>query len=55
MFYTTKHKKKAPTTKVSSFYTRAIGYELPDFSEELNYGMDLSTIKSAYPKNKGYD
>jgi hypothetical protein len=42
MLYTTKHKKKAPTAKVSPFYT--IGYGLPDFAEELNYGVNLSTI-----------
>jgi hypothetical protein len=42
--YTTKHKKKAPTAKVSPFYKKTIGYGLPDFAEELNYGVDLSTI-----------
>ena len=49
MLYTTKHKKKAPTAKVSPFYKKTIGYGLPDFAEELNYGVDLSTIKSVYP------
>ncbi|KXO08145.1 ISL3 family transposase [Marinobacter excellens] len=44
MLYTTKHKKKAPTAKVSPFYKKTIGYGLPDFAEELNYGVDLSTI-----------
>lgn len=44
MLYTTKHKKKAPTEKVSPFYKKTIGYGLPDFAEELNYGVDLSTI-----------
>ncbi|MEX9626673.1 transposase, partial [Proteus mirabilis] len=43
MLYTTKHKKKAPTAKVSPFYKKTIGYGLPDFAEELNYGVDLST------------
>ena len=42
MLYATKHKKKAPTAKVSPFYKKTIGYELPDFAEELNYGVDLS-------------
>ncbi|EBZ7720870.1 hypothetical protein YJ03_23425 [Salmonella enterica subsp. enterica serovar Typhimurium] len=37
-------KKKAPTAKVSPFYKKTIGYGLPDFAEELNYGVDLSTI-----------
>lgn len=44
MLYTTKHKKKAPTAKVSPFYEKAVGYGLPDFAEVLNYGVDLSTI-----------
>ncbi|MEQ3622818.1 MAG: ISL3 family transposase [Marinobacter sp.] len=44
MLYTTKHKKKAPTAKVSPFYKKSIGYGLPDFTGELNYGVDLSTI-----------
>ncbi|WP_199458114.1 MULTISPECIES: transposase, partial [unclassified Marinobacter] len=44
MLYTTKHKKKALTAKVSPFYKKTIGYGLPDFAEELNYGVDLSTI-----------
>lgn len=44
MLYTTKHKKKAPTAKVSPFYKKTIGYGLPNFAEELNYGVDLSTI-----------
>src|SRR5690554_913916 len=44
MLYTTKHKKKAPTAKVSPFYKKTIGYGLPDFAQELNYGVDLSTI-----------
>lgn len=44
MLYTTKHKKKAPTAKVSPFYKKTIGYGLPDFAEELNYGVELSTI-----------
>jgi hypothetical protein len=44
MLYTTKHKKKAPTEKVSPFYKKTIGYGLPDFAEELNYGVELSTI-----------
>jgi len=44
MLYITKHKKKAPTAKVSPFYKKTIGYGLPDFAEELNYGVDLSTI-----------
>ncbi len=44
MLYTTKHKKKAPTAKISPFYKKTIGYGLPDFAEELNYGVDLSTI-----------
>ena len=26
------------------FYKKTIGYGLPDFAEELNYGVDLSTI-----------
>ncbi len=30
MLYTTKHKKKAPTAKVSPFYKKTIGYGLPD-------------------------
>ncbi|MBF5053817.1 transposase, partial [Alcanivorax venustensis ISO4] len=25
-------------------YKKTIGYGLPDFAEELNYGVDLSTI-----------
>src|SRR3546814_2573618 len=33
MIYTTKHKKKAPTAKVSPFYKKTIGYGLPDFAE----------------------
>lgn len=48
MLYTTKHKKKAPTAKVSPFYKKTIGYGLPDFAEELNYGVDLSTILGWY-------
>jgi hypothetical protein len=44
MLCTTKHKKKAPTAKVSPFYKKTIGYGLPNFAEELNYGVDLSTI-----------
>ncbi len=44
MLYTTKHKKKAPTAKVSPFYKKNIGYGLPDFEGELNYGVNLSTI-----------
>lgn len=44
MLYTTKHKKKAPTAKISPFYKKTIGYGLSDFAEELNYGVDLSTI-----------
>ncbi|MEH6708498.1 MAG: ISL3 family transposase, partial [Alloalcanivorax venustensis] len=44
MLYTTKHKKKPPTAKVSPFHKKTIGYGLPDFAEELNYGVDLSTI-----------
>ena len=44
MLYTTKHKKKTLTAKVSPFYKKTIGYGLPDFEEELNYGVDLSTI-----------
>ena len=31
-------------TAVSPFYKKTIGYGLPDFAEELNYGVDLSTI-----------
>jgi hypothetical protein len=41
---TLRYKKKAPTAKVSPFYKKTIGYGLPDFAEELNYGVDLSTI-----------
>ena len=37
MLYTTKHKKKAPTAKVSRS-TKNLSYGLPDFAEELNYG-----------------
>lgn len=44
MLYTTKHKKKASTAKVSPFYKKTICYGLSDFAEELNYGVDLSTI-----------
>lgn len=45
MLYTTKHKKKTTTTKVSPFYKRTAGYGVPEFAEELNgYGVDLSTI-----------
>ncbi|OFC70512.1 transposase [Alteromonas confluentis] len=44
MLYITKHKKKAPTAKVSPFYKKTIGYGLPDLAEELNYRVDLSTI-----------
>jgi len=44
MLYTTKHKKKTPTAKVSPFYKKTIDYGLPEFAEELNYGVDLSTI-----------
>ncbi|MDY6930176.1 MAG: ISL3 family transposase, partial [Pseudomonadota bacterium] len=44
MLYTTKHKKKAPTAKISPFYKKTIGYGMLDFAEELNYGVDLSTI-----------
>jgi|TARA_R110000772_G_scaffold207987_1_gene318464 hypothetical protein len=44
MLYTKKHKKKAPTGKISPFHKKAIGYGLPDFAEELNYGVDLSII-----------
>ena len=34
-----------------TLYKKAIGYGLLDFAEELNYGIELSTIKSGYPKN----
>lgn len=44
MLSTTEHKKKAPTAKVSLFYKKTIDYGVPDFAEELNYGVDLSTI-----------
>ena len=48
MLYTTKHKRKAPAAKVSPFYKKTIGYELPGFAEELNYGVDLSTTCGWY-------
>lgn len=44
MFYTAKHKKKAPTARVSPFYKKTIGCGLSDFVEELDYGVDLSTV-----------
>jgi transposase len=44
MLYSTKHKKRTPTAKVSPFMERTIGYGVPDFDEELNFGVDLSTI-----------
>lgn len=44
MLYPTKHKKKTPTAKVSPFYKKTISYGLPGFTEELNYGVELSTI-----------
>jgi len=31
-------------TDSGPFYKKTIGYGLPDFAEELNYGVDLSTI-----------
>src|SRR3546814_21033478 len=36
MLYTTKHKKKAPTAKVSPFYKKTIGYS----SEERRLGKE---------------
>ena len=45
MLYTTKHKKKAPTAKVSPFYKKTIGYGLPDFAEELNYGVIINHLR----------
>jgi hypothetical protein len=33
-----------------TLYKKAIGYGLLDFAEELNYGIELSTIKSGYPE-----
>ncbi len=47
MLYTTKHKKKSLTAKVSPLYKKAVDYGLPDFEEEFNYGIDLSTIRGA--------
>jgi hypothetical protein len=44
MLYSTKHRKKAPTANVSPFQKKTIGYGLPDFAEELNCGVDPSTI-----------
>jgi len=44
ILYGAKQKKNAPTAKASPFYDKTIGYGLPDFAEELNYGVDLSTI-----------
>jgi transposase len=44
MLYTTKHKKQAPTAKISPFYKKTIGYGPPNFAEKLDYGVDLSTI-----------
>ncbi len=47
MLYTTKHKKKSLTAKASLCYKKVTGYGLPDFEKELDYGIDLSTIRGA--------
>src|SRR3546814_6535753 len=48
MLYTTKHKKKAPTAKVTPFYKKTIGYGLPR-SEERRVGKEcVSTCRSRW-------
>ncbi len=44
MLYTTKHKKKTPLKQPSPFLEKVAGYGVPDFDDELNFGVDLSTI-----------